>query len=101
MSTGDPYATGFRDGYRAAITVLHAWAKTMNDPHAEAVLNSAAFHLGWSRQHINARPRRTTGAEQMKKPSHSPRLLKALRKARRSLAYKFAKLCATLQEKNR
>ena len=37
----------------------------------------------------------------MKKLSHSPRLLKALRKARRSLAYKFAKLCAALQEKNR
>jgi hypothetical protein len=37
----------------------------------------------------------------MTKPSHSPRLLKALRKARRSPAYAFAKLWAALQEKNR
>ena len=70
MSTGDPYATGFRDGYRAAITVLHAWAKTMNDPHAEAVLNSAAFHLGWSRQHINvaAKPNYRSRANENTEP---------------------------------
>jgi hypothetical protein len=37
----------------------------------------------------------------MSEPSHSPRLLKALRKARRSSAYKFAKLCAALQEQSK
>lgn len=35
-----------RRGVRAAITWLHAEALKMNDPHARAVLNNAAFHLG-------------------------------------------------------
>lgn len=33
-------------GIRAAVTWLHEEATRMNDPHARAVLNSAAFHLG-------------------------------------------------------
>lgn len=37
---------GKRDGLRYAITWLHRRAETMNDIHARAVLNSAAFDLG-------------------------------------------------------
>lgn len=37
---------GRRDGIRYAITWLHAQAKTMNDPHAQIVLNMAASDLG-------------------------------------------------------
>lgn len=33
-------------GVRRAIEWLHERAKEMNDPHAEQVLNSAAFSLG-------------------------------------------------------
>lgn len=33
-------------GVRLAITWLHRRAEQMNDPHARAVLNSAAFQLG-------------------------------------------------------
>lgn len=33
-------------GVRRAITWLHEEAKTMNDVHAQIVLNNAAFHLG-------------------------------------------------------
>jgi hypothetical protein len=34
------------DGIRFAITWLHQQAKEMNDPHARAILNKAAFDLG-------------------------------------------------------
>jgi len=37
---------GKRDGLRWAITWLHRRAAGMYDPHAKAVLNSAAFDLG-------------------------------------------------------
>jgi hypothetical protein len=37
---------GKRDGIRYAITWLHRRAEEMNDQHAKAVLNSAAFYLG-------------------------------------------------------
>jgi hypothetical protein len=40
------YRRGYHDGLREAITWLHARAETMNDPHAKAILNTAAFHLG-------------------------------------------------------
>lgn len=40
------YKRGRRDGFRLAITWLHTRASEMNDPHAKAVLNSAAFSLG-------------------------------------------------------
>jgi hypothetical protein len=36
----------FYKGIRACITRLHELAREMNDPHAKAVLNSAAFDLG-------------------------------------------------------
>ena len=42
----DPYPRGYRDGIRAAITWLHKEARAMNDPHARASLNGAAFSLG-------------------------------------------------------
>lgn len=40
------YGRGYHDGLREAITWLHARAREMNDPHAKAILNTAAFHLG-------------------------------------------------------
>ena len=40
------YERGHRDATRAAITWLHAEALRMNDPHAEKILNGAAFSLG-------------------------------------------------------
>lgn len=42
----DPYKRGHRDGIRWAITWLHERGKEMNDPHAKAVLDSAAFNMG-------------------------------------------------------
>lgn len=36
----------FNRGVKAAIQWLHEEAARMNDPHARAILNSAAFHLG-------------------------------------------------------
>ena len=41
----------FNNGIRRAITWLHDRAKEMNDPHAKAVLNSAATNLGWDLEH--------------------------------------------------
>lgn len=50
---------GFRNGVRAAITWLHRRAVEMNDPHAKALLNSAAFDLGHALKdgQIDDRPR--------------------------------------------
>lgn len=36
----------YRKGVRTSIEWLHERAKEMNDPHARAILNTAAFHLG-------------------------------------------------------
>lgn len=41
------YRRGYRDGLRRAVTWLHDRAKEMNDPHAVAILHSAATNLGW------------------------------------------------------
>lgn len=46
MSHMPDYKRGRRDGFRFAIQWLHTRAAEMNDPHARAVLNSAAFNLG-------------------------------------------------------
>lgn len=46
MSNPPDRRLGKRDGLRYAITWLHRRAGQMNDPHARAVLNSAAFDLG-------------------------------------------------------
>ena len=40
------YERGHQDAIRAAITWLHAEAKSMNDPHARRLLDSAADSLG-------------------------------------------------------
>lgn len=40
------HATSFHRGVRACIHWLHERAQSMNDPHAQQVLNSAAFSLG-------------------------------------------------------
>jgi hypothetical protein len=42
------YQRGRRDGIKWAITKLHEEARRMNDPHAKAVINAAAFGLGVS-----------------------------------------------------
>lgn len=46
MSTSEDRKLGKRDGLRYTITWLHRRAEGMNDPHAKAILNSAAFDLG-------------------------------------------------------
>lgn len=43
----------FRNGIRAAITWLHERAKTMNDPKAKTILNTAAFHLGTEKEALS------------------------------------------------
>lgn len=40
------YKRGHADGLRAAVAWLHKRANEMNDPHAKAILNGAAFNLG-------------------------------------------------------
>lgn len=40
------YKLGYDHGIRAAITWLHKRADSMNDPRAQAVLNTAAFNFG-------------------------------------------------------
>lgn len=47
---------GRRDGIRHAISWLHARAKTMNDPHAKAILNVAASDLGVESRPLPAPP---------------------------------------------
>lgn len=39
----------FKPGILFAVQWLHERAASMNDPHAKAILNSAAFHLGRAR----------------------------------------------------
>lgn len=60
MTQKPEYERGHQDGVRAAVTWLHKRADEMNDPHARAVLNSAATNLGWD--HSRA-PRSLTGNE--------------------------------------
>lgn len=47
------HSVDFKQGVRACITWLHEEAAKMNDPHARAVLNSAAFHLGIAKPTIS------------------------------------------------
>lgn len=46
MSRSPEYTQGRRAGVKWAITWLHDRANEMNDPHAKAILNTAAFNLG-------------------------------------------------------
>jgi hypothetical protein len=46
LTTQAEYKRGYRDGVRFSITWLHQRAREMNDPHAVALLNTAAFNLG-------------------------------------------------------
>lgn len=55
MSQMPEYERGCRDGVRWAITWLHERASKMNDPHARAVLNSAAFNMGIDRKQERTR----------------------------------------------
>lgn len=42
----DQFRQGRRNGVKGCVEWLHAEAARMNDPHARAVLNSAALHMG-------------------------------------------------------
>ncbi len=46
MTKKDPYKLGIDHGVRYAVTWLHERARSMKDPKAREVLNSAAFNLG-------------------------------------------------------
>lgn len=46
MSRSQQFQQGRRNGIKWAITYLHQLAGEMNDPHARAVLNCAAFWTG-------------------------------------------------------
>lgn len=46
----------FYKGVRASIAWLHAEAKTMNDPKAAAILNTAAYGLGVNKPDPNTTP---------------------------------------------
>jgi hypothetical protein len=45
-SRSEPYRQGYRAARKDAIEWLHSRARSMNDPHARDVLNSAAFNMG-------------------------------------------------------
>lgn len=45
------YEQGRRNGIKSCIEWLHTRADEMNDPHARAILNSAAFGLGQQFRH--------------------------------------------------
>lgn len=40
------YQQGRRNGVKACVEWLHEEAGKMNDPHARALLNTAAWHMG-------------------------------------------------------
>lgn len=45
MGRTPDYVDGRRNGIKWAITWLHQRAEEMNDPHAKAILNTAAFNM--------------------------------------------------------
>lgn len=46
MNRAPQYIDGRRNGIKWAVTWLHERANEMNDPHAKAVLDAAAFEMG-------------------------------------------------------
>lgn len=46
MSRSPQYMQGRREAIKWAITWLHKRSEEMNDPHAQATLNAAAFNMG-------------------------------------------------------
>lgn len=60
--TGRTYEDGRRNGIKACIAWLHERANQMNDPHAQAVLNSAAFSLGVEKPDPSSAPARSVEA---------------------------------------
>lgn len=52
----DSYRRGQRNAIKWAIQFLHERAKAMNDPHATAVLNSAAFNMGTAAKNYSVIP---------------------------------------------
>jgi hypothetical protein len=62
----DQFIQGKRHGVKWAITWLHQLAAEMNDPHAQAILNSAALGMG-----VEAKRADAAGELKMKKPRPS------------------------------
>jgi len=54
--TGRTYENGETHGIRWAISWLHARAEEMGDPHAKAILNTAAFNMGTARNRTALSP---------------------------------------------
>lgn len=46
MAHSPEWQDGRRNGIKWAIVWLHEHANEMNDQHAKAILNTAAFHMG-------------------------------------------------------
>jgi len=57
MARSPQYEQGRRAGLKWAVTFIHRWAETMNDPHAKIVLDCAAFNLGWHRKYDRKMPK--------------------------------------------
>jgi hypothetical protein len=55
MSPRTPSAD-FQAGVRTCVAWLHERARSMHDPHAAAILNTAAFHLGQDKPTREPRP---------------------------------------------
>ncbi len=47
------YLNGRREGVKWAVTWLHKRAGAMNDWHAQAILNTAAFNMGFDAKQQN------------------------------------------------
>ena len=46
MARSPQYEQGRRNGIKACVEWLHAWADEMNDAQAKAFLNTAAWNMG-------------------------------------------------------
>ncbi|EAQ25941.1 hypothetical protein [Roseovarius sp. 217] len=46
MARSPEYVQAFRAASKEAVSYVHELAQEMNDPHAKAILDSAAFSLG-------------------------------------------------------
>ena len=46
MTRSDQFHQGRRNGIKWAIELVHQQAARMNDPRAQTILNTCAFHIG-------------------------------------------------------
>lgn len=78
--SGRTYEDGRRNAIRACVRWLHERASQMNDPHAKAVLNSAAFALGTDKPNPIKRLRMLTENTNVKLTDAQRRALKKVAK---------------------